>query len=147
MKKALSILLVFFLALTFLFSSPFREEDSPYTGTWKITQNCIESFVRFSLLRDGIRDDNDFYSFYLSNGKRSLSDTLGDITLVLGKNSRGTYSDGNYNVNFDYTVTRDERHLIFSNKDIWDNDAFYGTFNEEGTKLFLPNGLFLEKVD
>lgn len=103
MKKALSMSLVLFLALTFLFSSPFREKDSPYTGTWKITQNSIDSFVRFSLLRDGIRDDNDFYSFYLSNGM----DTLGDITLVLGKNSRGTYSDGKNKVNFDYAITRD----------------------------------------
>ncbi len=99
MKKAQSMSLVLFLALTF----PFREKDSPYTGTWKITQNSIDSFVRFSLLRDGIRDDNDFYSFYLSNGM----DTLGDITLVLGKNSRGTYSDGKNKVNFDYAITRD----------------------------------------
>ncbi len=61
-------------------------------------------------------------------------DTLGDITLVLGKNSRGTYSDGKNKVNFDYAITQDERHLIFSNKDIWDNDAFYGTFNEEASR-------------
>ncbi len=34
-------------------------------------------------------------------------DTLGDITLVLGKNSRVTYSDGKNKVNFDYAITRD----------------------------------------
>lgn len=147
MKKVICFIAFLFLSLTFIVSSPVKEDSHSFCGTWIVTQNAKEDYVKLRLLRDGISQSHELYSFYLSNGVKSLNKETEDTHLLLNLDMTGEYIKNGSSSKFTFSVSEETRHLVLSNKRVWKDDIVAGTFNEDYTRLYFDDGIYLEKED
>ncbi len=124
--------------------TPSTQSSEQYYGRWAISVESITEYVKSTLVKGGIKESDELYAFFLSDGITTIKNEYLEYSLTLNGDGTCIIHSSGSETEYTYEVGK-SRGLTLTNEK--GESEYYGDFSSDYSRLNVTgfDGLYLVK--